>query len=261
MAKVSPRIAWISIAPVKGLALVPLEEAHLGPEGVAGDRAFHLVDREGKLVNGKRLGRLMLVRPEVSGDRLALRFPDDIVVDGELELGDSVVTNFYGRPVEGRIVRGPWDAALSDYARTTLRLVRVTEPGDGHDRGAQAGATIIGSASLEALGAAAGLDRRPDGRRFRMLLGVDGTAPHEEDGWLGCRVRVGEAGVLLRGNVGRCAVTTYDPDTAERDLETLDVIGRYRADVLTTEPLPFGVWGEVVEPGRVAVGDPVETQG
>jgi uncharacterized protein YcbX len=67
--------------------------------------------------------------------------------------------------------------------------------------------------------------------------------------------------VIPRGNVGRCAVTTYDPDTAERDLETLDVIARYRASVLTTEPLPFGVWGEVVEPGRVAVGDPVDITG
>src|SRR4029450_9679667 len=101
MAKVSPRVAWISIAPVKGLALVPLEEAHLGRGGVGGDRAFPLVDRDGKLVNGKRLGRLMLVRPEVSGDRLALRFPDDSVVDGRLETRDSVVSNFY----RGLVVR------------------------------------------------------------------------------------------------------------------------------------------------------------
>jgi len=28
--------------------------------------------------------------------------------------------------------------------------------------------------------------------------------------------------------------------------------------VPTDEPLPFGVWGEVVRPGRVAIGDAVE---
>jgi uncharacterized protein YcbX len=256
----SARLAWISIAPVKGLALVSLPEALLGPDGVAGDRAFYLIDREGRLVNGKRLGRLMVVRPEVDGDRLALRFPDGTVIDGEAELAESVTTNFYGRDVEGRIVRGPWESALSEYARTTLRLVRAGEPGEGLDRGSRAAATLIGTGSLDALGAAAGLERRPDARRFRMLLGVDGIGPHEEDGWLGRRVCVGEACVVPRGNVGRCAVTTYDPDTTERDLETLDVIGRYRANVLTTEPLPFGVWGEVVEPGRVAVGDPVDVE-
>jgi hypothetical protein len=257
----SARLAWISIAPVKGLALVSLTEALLGPDGVAGDRAFHLIDREGRLVNGKRLGRLMVVRSEVDGDRLALRFPGGTVVDGEIQLGEPVTTNFYGRDVEGRIVRGPWEAALSDYARMTLRLVRVGRPGDGVDRGSRAAATLVGTGSLEALGAAAGLDGRPDARRFRMLLGVEGIAPHAEDAWLGREVRVGAARVIPRGNVGRCAVTTYDPDTAERDLETLDVIARYRASVLTTEPLPFGVWGEVVEPGRVAVGDPVDITG
>ncbi len=29
------------------------------------------------------------------------------------------------------------------------------------------------------------------------------------------------------------------------------MLGGYRGDVETSEPLPFGVWGEIVEPGRV----------
>jgi hypothetical protein len=52
-------------------------------------------------------------------------------------------------------------------------------------------------------------------------------------------------------------VTKLGPETGTPDLETLDVIAEYRADVQTTEPLPFGVWCEVVQEGRVAVGDPV----
>jgi hypothetical protein len=91
-----------------------------------------------------------------------------------------------------------------------------------------------------------------------MTFGVDGIASHAEEEWLGRRVRVGESVLVPRGNVGRCRITTLDPETGVRDLETLDVIADYRADVATTEPLPFGVWCEVVEPGRVAVGDPVE---
>jgi hypothetical protein len=91
-----------------------------------------------------------------------------------------------------------------------------------------------------------------------MTLGVDGVEAHAEDGWLGRRVAVGEAVVVPRGNVGRCRVTTLDPDTGVSDLDTLDALAEYRRDVETTEPLPFGVWCEVVEPGRIAVGDPVE---
>ena len=91
-----------------------------------------------------------------------------------------------------------------------------------------------------------------------MTLGVDGISAHAEEAWLGRRVAVGETVLVPRGNVGRCRVTKLDPEAGVVDLETLDVIAEYRADVETTEPLPFGVWCEVVEPGRVAVGDPVD---
>ncbi len=38
----------------------------------------------------------------------------------------------------------------------------------------------------------------------------------------------------------------------------LDLLRSYRGGLDTTEPLAFGVYGEVVEPGRVALGDRVE---
>ena len=62
----------------------------------------------------------------------------------------------------------------------------------------------------------------------------------------------------LQGLVGRCAVTTPDPETGVNDLDTLRMIKRYRGDVEGEEPLPFGVWGSVEQPGRVRVGDAVE---
>jgi uncharacterized protein YcbX len=119
--------------------------------------------------------------------------------------------------------------------------------------------SLVGTASLGALADAAGVEH-VDGRRFRMLFGVHGIAPHAEDGWLGRRIRIGDAVVRPLGNVGRCAVTTQDPDTGIPDLDTLGVLGAYRGDVETSEPLPFGIWGEVVEPGRVRLGDPVEPE-
>ena len=90
-----------------------------------------------------------------------------------------------------------------------------------------------------------------------MSFGIEGIGPHEEDSWLQRHVRIGGATIVPRGNVGRCVVTTRDPDTGERTLDTLGALARYRNDVATTEPLPFGVWGEVAEPGRVRLGDAV----
>jgi uncharacterized protein len=261
---VSAKVAWITVAPVKALGLVRREEVLVEPWGIRENRRFHLVDANGRMTNGKVLGSLVRVVPDWDEDanRLELRFPDGSLVEGEVRLGDALTTDFFGRPVPGRVVEGPWAAALSELAGRELRLVQVERPGDGVDRSPRGGAvTLLGAASLEALAQAAGVDGPLDGRRFRMTFGVEGLEPHGEDAWLGREVRIGEAVVRPRGNVGRCAVTTQNPETGVPDLDTLRVLKGYRDELPTTEPLPFGVHAEVVRPGRVRLGDAVDTLG
>ena len=236
-----------------------MDAVELGPTGVRGDRQFYLVDEARELTTAKRVPRLLTVRAQVEGECLRMLFPDGRVIEGEIALGEAVETIFYGRPVAGRVVKGPWAAALSELTGKPLCLVRTEHEGDGQDRGGKAGATLVSTASLDALAAAAGQDQ-VDARRFRMTIGIAGVGPHEEDGWVGRRVRVGHAVVVVRGNVGRCVVTTIEPDRGIRDFDTLETIAEYRGEVPTTEPLPFGVWCEVVEPGAVAVGGPVEPE-
>jgi MOSC domain-containing protein len=243
---------------VKGLRLASVDAVELDRSGVRGDRRLYLVNDEGELINAKRAPRLLAVVPELDGELLRLRLPDGTVVEGAVDPGEAIETSFFGRPVAARLVPGPWDDALSEVTGQRLRLARTDREGDGLDRGAGAGASLVSTASLAALAAAAGADGPVDGRRFRMTIGVDGTAPHAEDGWLGSTVRVGAALLRPHGNVGRCAVTTLDPDRGVRTLDTLGALDEYRGEVPTTEPLPFGIWCEVLEPGRVALGDAVE---
>ena len=68
---------------------------------------------------------------------------------------------------------------------------------------------------------------------------------------------MGDVLVRVAGNVGRCALTTRNSDTGVVDFKTLHHLAAYRREVETTEPLPFGVYAEVIRPGRVRVGDPV----
>jgi uncharacterized protein YcbX len=89
-----------------------------------------------------------------------------------------------------------------------------------------------------------------------MLFEIDGVEAHEEDEWLGTQVRVGDAVLLLNGDVGRCVVTSHDPDTGVTDFDTLATLARYRREG-RNEPLPFGVYGAVAVPGTVRVGDAV----
>ncbi|MGH3420827.1 MAG: MOSC domain-containing protein, partial [Streptosporangiaceae bacterium] len=97
-----------------------------------------------------------------------------------------------------------------------------------------------------------------DARRFRMTIGVGGVDAFAEDRWPGRAIGVGSASVRVGGNVGRCAVTTKNPSTGAADLRTLHVLARWRGEVDSSESLPFGVWGEVVVPGVVRLGDALD---
>jgi uncharacterized protein YcbX len=252
------RVAWIAIAPVKSMALIHLERAHLGLAGIPGDRAFAVVDAASQLVNGKRVGTLALIRPDYDAGAasLTLTFSDGAVVAGDVELGESLDAYFFGAPRRARLVHGPWSEALSARARRPLRLIALAAPGDGPDRGPTA--TLLSTAALASLAQAGGNDKPLDHRRFRMTFGIDGVPAHAEDAWLGRDVRVGMALVRPSGNVGRCAVTTHDPDTGIASFDTLRILEATRGALDTTEPLPFGIWADVIEPGAVSLGDAIE---
>jgi len=247
------------VAPVKGTAIVSREEIRLEPFGVRDDRRFHLIGEDGRLLNGKQLAPLVQITADWDEDTgaLSLTFPGDTTVAGEVELGDTVATTFYGRrQVESRLVNGPFSEALSSFVGEPLRLVQASELTAATDRG-RGIVTVLSTGSLEAIREATGIDEPVDPRRFRMLFGVEGVGPHEEDTWLGRSVRIGEAEIELRGNVGRCLVTSRHPESGARNLPTLDALAAYRSGIETTEPLPFGVWGTVKQPGVVRLGDPV----
>ena len=250
-------VSWLTVAPVKGLALVEVEELALARDGVAENRRFYLVDADGRRYGLLRDGRLALVRPawDPARGRLELAFPDGSVVAGEVDVDGEVTTDFYGRPVIGRLVHGPWNEALSAHVGRPVRLVR-TEAGTAVDR-ERGPVSMLSEASLEELRRRAGREERVDPRRFRMLIGIGGVAAHEEDEWLGRRVQVGEAVVSLREQVARCAITTQNPATGTPDFDTLREIKAYRG-LRDRKLIDFGVYGEVAEPGRVRLGDPIE---
>jgi uncharacterized protein YcbX len=255
-------VSWLSVAPVKGLALVRLDEIELEAYGVLENRRFYVLDERDRFVNGlTRLERsLFAVVPEwdAGADTLRLTFPDGSVVEDEVSLSDPVSTWFYNRAEPGRIVAGPWAKALSEYAGRELRLARTDEPGRAVDR-PDGAVSIVSDESVDELARHAGVDSA-DARRFRMLVGVAGGEAHEEDTWIGREVSIGDAIVRMHEQVARCAITTKNPDSGERDLDTLRVIRAYRG-IRGTKALDFGVYGEVVAPGAVRVGDRAEPLG
>jgi len=247
-------VARISVSPVKGFRLHHPERVELGPDGVAGNRRFFVVDADGQRLRSSATPWLSLLEAEYdqANETLRIAFPDGTEIEGSvLADGEQVYSTVGSIDLRGRIVDGAWAEPLSQLAGRPARLARANE-----DRmSANAPVTLVSDGSLARFAAEAGVESA-DSRRFRMLFELSGCRAHEEDSWNGERVRIGDAVVRVGRAVGRCAVTTRDPDTGERDLDSLGVLARYRGR-RDDGGVVFGVYAEVEEPGTVRVGDAV----
>lgn len=249
-------VARISISPVKGFRLSHPDEVELGADGVAENRRFFLVGPEGQRLRSSATPWPVLVRADydAGGERLRMQFPDGTEVEGDAAaLGDPVRSTSGTIDVTGRVVDGPWKAPLSELAGHPVRLVRADRVGAGLNEPV----TLVSDGSLARLAQEAGRDE-VDARRFRMLFELTGCEPHEEDTWDGRLFSIGGAVVRVGGPVDRCAVTTRDPDTGGRDLDTLRLLKSYRGRRESDGAVLFGVYAIVAQPGLVRVGEPVE---
>jgi uncharacterized protein YcbX len=247
---VTVTVTALAIAPVKGLRVAAVDELEIGPVGPVGDRAFLVVDAENTLLQTTRTPALLQVAARLEGRLLVLTFPHGRAVSAVPEPGVRAETaNYEGRRIAGRLVEGELAEALSEHLQRPVRLLAR----DTADRGADdAPVTVMSQASLEAL--APVLDGAvPDPRRFRMTITIDGVDAWEEHGWGGRELTVGAAALRVTGPVPRCVVTTRDPERGRRDLATLKALAELRGK----NDVTFGVWCEVVAPGRVRVGDSV----
>jgi uncharacterized protein YcbX len=250
-------VTGLAVTSVKSTRLRSVERIELDREGARGNRRFYVIDARNRMVNAKTLGELETIVadcPVDGADVLRLTFPDGTVVEGAVELGEPVSTRFFSGEREARVLSGPWSAALSERLGRPLTLVAPAER--AVDRGPRGAATLISRASLARLAERAG-EPAVDARRFRMLIEIDGIGAHDEDGWVGRTTQVGEALIGWAGHVGRCLITSRHPESGDFDLPTLDVLREYRGGLATTEPLPFGIYGEVLRGGVVSVGDRV----
>jgi hypothetical protein len=89
-----------------------------------------------------------------------------------------------------------------------------------------------------------------DHRRLRPNIVVSGAEGLAERGWPGRRLRIGSAVIRAVKLRRRCVMTTYDPDTLHQDLAVLERIADEFGGKMALDC-------EVLEGGRVAVGDPV----
>jgi uncharacterized protein YcbX len=110
--------------------------------------------------------------------------------------------------------------------------------------------SLITTQTIAALEGMAGAEL--DVRRFRPNLVVETSEgePFAEDAWVGSVLRIGGIRMRVDQRDERCVMVNIDPVTTERNPAVLRAIAKQRDACL-------GVYGSTVEPGRVAVGEPV----
>jgi uncharacterized protein len=90
-----------------------------------------------------------------------------------------------------------------------------------------------------------------DIRRLRPNIVIGGVEGMAETTWQGFGLRIGSVQLFLDSLRARCPMTTVDPDTTERDPEVLrDIVRRFRGRLCLNT--------DVITPGVITVGDPVE---
>ena len=138
-----------------------------------------------------------------------------------------------------------WVTPLADPGRA--QPASVVRADVGMTDSAFPSISILNRASLAALGARLGMGLAME--RFRGNVWLDGLAPFAEFDLVGTELRVGDAVLAVRERITRCKATTVNPDTGASDADTLGGLeaGWGHRD--------FGVYAEVVEGGRVTVGD------
>ncbi len=201
-----------------------------------------------KSMAGERLDAAELRRDGVEGDR---------IVHVESARGQVLTARTHprllahharlgedGEPlVDGRPWRDPAVAALVEAAAgPEARLERY----DGLERFDILPLLVATDGALAAFGR--------DPRRLRPNLVVSGVEGLAERTWERRMLRVGGALVGLADLRGRCVMTTWDPDDQKQDPGVLrDIVRRFGGRLCLN--------AAVLEPGPVAVGDPVELLG
>ncbi|HET6184528.1 MAG TPA: MOSC N-terminal beta barrel domain-containing protein [Acetobacteraceae bacterium] len=247
------RVDYVYRYPVKGLSAEALEWAEVEAGGaIPWDRAFALAQGDAGfdpaaprwlpksnfmcLMKNARIAALRAFFEPRSGV-LTIRSPDGA------EVRANALTEEGRRYLEVFLVD-----FLGAEARGAPRFHYV--PGHMFSDQSRKVISLIGLSSLRDFETRVGARRHR--RRFRANIWFSGAAPLAELGWVGREIQIGRVRMRVIKRIPRCAATEVNPETAERDAETVQELRLHYGHA------DFGVYAEVLDGGRFAVGDAME---
>lgn len=250
-------VAGLRAYPVKGLAGQALDRVTLeSGQGLPHDREFALARHGGAYRPGDRSTLSKRNFHMLMRDEALARYRASIGPGGVLTVARDGQTVLRTDPASA-----PGVAAVEDFFARVLDLPPGTTPGFVHaddlrftDMATDSPAgmravSVVNLASVRDFADRVGRDVDP--LRFRANVYVDGLPPFAEFDLVGRVLVAGEARLQIFHRTSRCAATTVNPVTAERDLSVPKLLMEHYGHT------KMGVYATVVAGGEVRVGEAV----
>ncbi len=258
-------LSEIWIYPIKSARGMAVNETSLDLSGPVRDRRWMLVDDDGLLLSQRRLPKMALLSPHFEGDDLVVEAPKmpPLVIRSWSGDGEWVSVRIWLDQLQLPHPDPEYSRWFSSFLGQSCRLVHlphtvtrgVEPPYDSPPWQVSLAdaypVLVIGQASLDLLNER--LRTPVDIQRFRPNLVVTGAPAHAEDRWR--RVRIGEVELAVVKPCARCSIPLVDPLTAERGVEPLQTLARYRRQ---PQKVMFAQNALIVIPGLLRAGTPVD---
>ncbi|MFS4438037.1 MOSC domain-containing protein [Paracoccaceae bacterium GXU_MW_L88] len=224
-------------------------------KAVGAEQSASAVFRSGVGMEGDRVWALTHEKSKYDGSEWAICMnflrgascPQLMAVTAETVAGGLRLSH----PAQGEITLDPAGntSAFLDWVRPLVAprepVALMPAPGRALTDSHIANITIGNLASLDALSERVGqpLDRR----RFRANIWIEGAEAWSEYGWAGRDATLGAAKLRIYEPVSRCRATEANPETGERDADTLGALAQ--------NDQQFCMKAEILEDGEVRLGD------
>ena len=249
------RIAQLWRYPVKSLLGERRPTLRVVGDGVSGDRMWGIQDRsDGRILTARREPRLLFAssRIEEDGDLPVITLPDGRELEGPGPDTDAALSAWLAKPVT-LVAAAESEAARAEYfADATDDSSRAIEWTMPKGRFVDAFPVLVMTTAGLRGGAAAHASGAWDVRRFRpnVLIQVDGEG-WLEDAWTDRRLSVGSTQLVPRRRCTRCTMVNRAQPGLDRDVNIYKTLHR-------THGGEAGMWTQVVQPGVISEGDPVQ---
>jgi uncharacterized protein YcbX len=246
-----------------------LEHDEIDESGLRGDRLLFVIEENGEGLGQVAHPRMALIQPSLVGTDLSVSAPGqgslEIPVIDQGELRQTKHWHQEAPAVDQGDEAARW---FSEFLGTACRLMgsaeihkRTVPEKYRHIFSAQqsrfvavAPILLTSDASLADLNGRIAKPIRMN--RFRQNLVVEGSAPFHEEWW--ARLRIGDLEFEKVASSERCSVTQLNQETAERGVEPIRTLAKYRRQPGGVDGgIVFGVYFRPLGPGVLNRGDEV----